>query len=269
MSDPVTDVEGINYERKNIEQWLQTQPQIGKSPASGKPLTKENLWSNRELKNIIEEMAPNEKITYLHHGNIIQFRFEVTLRFLCNIGQEIDPRVIQSIRTRVQEVKIYNWWPALNENAQYISELTWYAFSELREKVYVELVQIKHPATAYVYETLKKKVDGTIKDQAKACFIKAMTDHFQKSKPDQMEHAARLFRRQTQTTENNKIDNERKRRWREWFHMRSEPEPPPAPPINYYDVYRPQIPRRQAYHDFSQAHGHGAGDNYPWPSDHR
>ena len=55
MSDPVTDVEGINYERKNIEQWLQTQPQIGKSPASGKPLTKEDLWSNRELKNIIEE----------------------------------------------------------------------------------------------------------------------------------------------------------------------------------------------------------------------
>ena len=53
MKDPVVDQQGISYERKAIEDWLDKGNSI--SPISRKPLKKEQLTSNLALKNMIED----------------------------------------------------------------------------------------------------------------------------------------------------------------------------------------------------------------------
>jgi hypothetical protein len=276
MKDPVTDVEGVNYERENITTWLQTrevQSEKLLSPVSGKPLKIENLWPNRALKNLIEDIPAAKRDEHMYWFDVLQLRFEVTLRSLCPIGEVIDGVTIDAIKVRVQEIRErnwYNWWPILHEPPKYISQLTWFAFSNLRTNVYVELVQIKNPQMAYDHTTLLRMTDKKFRDLARDLFIKAMSDHPNASKPSQMEHAASIFRSRTQITENSiigrkrreTIDRERRERWHQWFRPKPETAIPQETPIDPGDLSMPQISRRPASRDDYGPWAHYDGTPY-------
>ena len=171
----------------------------------------------------------SDKISKLDWIDVLTFRYDFTLYWYCNIGEDIHPEIKAAIRGRVFQVREYDWWPAAYENKKYISDLIWFAFPTLRTQVYFEFVQIAYPHMMYDTEKMKPKISGHIKIDAYQMFTESMTDHFTDSKPTQMEYAAHAYRTKHRKTENEPgrhiiIDSERQKRWRQLFSPEPEPE---------------------------------------------
>ena len=58
MEDPVITKYGHTYERKEIENWIE---KSGNDPLTKKPLTKNDIFPNFQLKNLIEEYKKMKK----------------------------------------------------------------------------------------------------------------------------------------------------------------------------------------------------------------
>ena len=58
MEDPVITKYGHSYERKEIENWID---KAGNDPLTKKPLTKNDIFPNYQLKNLIEEYKKMKK----------------------------------------------------------------------------------------------------------------------------------------------------------------------------------------------------------------
>ncbi len=225
MQDPYSDDDGITYERKNIEAWLEDKdnPNHTISPVSGKTLEKKNLRKNRGVQDIIEEIPPDEQFkTELANDELIIFRYEFLLysTYCAKLKSQIDAKISESIRNQVTHFHIQkaqkNWWPVINDR-NFICYLIWTMFPKLRQKVYGEFIQIENPGLEY--HALPPITNNTTKTLAEYYFVQAMKELFHKPKTEQIDKAIEMYRTHEKMQANSRIDSERKDRWNAIFGM--------------------------------------------------
>ena len=249
MINPVTDMEGINYDLQNINNWLSTH---NYSPISGARLLKGNLLVNRSLKNVLEEAL--EELNKSHKEaeliilnnptlpDILLNRYVVTLHWSCKIPQDIDPKVYSRIHERTQNIKDPDWWPLSNDTYT-VSEMTWFAFSALRNYVYQE----------FQYVLRANNIDNFIRSNARDYFIRAMESSYMKSKPEQIEIAIANFCERYGRQNTPRMQLERSQLWCTYFNVKPPEVVMPSMPL--YPAAVPHTP----YGDQSfmgLSHGH-------------
>jgi hypothetical protein len=249
MTDPVTDKEGIDYERANIELWI---AENEASPISGKTMLKSELLPNRSLRNMIEDtiaaLNPTTETKKYQLSELLTLRYLLSLTNHCNIGESIDPKIIPEIEAHAQKFTISDWRPDQSDVAQF-SHFTWRSFRDLRVNVYGEFARVQNLS----------HLNNFTKSKAEEYFIFAMTKHHTKSRLEQLEIAIRLFGRAYTIVDYAELKHERKLRWLTLFRIPPPPEPQPPPPQpQYYGdnqnfTSMPQTSRH--YHDWSTPQG--------------
>ena len=250
MTNPWTDLEGINYELGNITVWLTSHDY---SPISRASLAVSDLLINRALKDVIEEALtmPAADLKILNEpsvSDIVMNRYVVTLHWSCNIDQAIDPIVYSQIKTKTAGMDNSDWWPAANDTSA-VSEMTWFAFSALRNYVYEEFKHVLGAGT----------IDNFIRTNARDYFLDSMKTNYTKSKPVQIEFAIDRFCKRQGRQNTTVMQRERHVLWCKYFNLQPDTvpsiPPPPVRQITYQDTV-PYTPQR-TQPSYPQSYGYG------------
>jgi hypothetical protein len=187
MTSPVIASDGISYEKKEIEAWIQRMGHV--SPVSLSRLDT-TLPPNRALKDIIDEL-PQER-SQPTPEIIMRVRLRASLRWIvkckCTMDREEDFNAVFAtfIQTHSQQIPLLPW--PLIIDAPLCAELAWRCYKHFRMLVYMEF-------SVMLNEPIKENGDGTVHirnypiTMAQTHFVRCLREHPFMSKTQQLMYA--------------------------------------------------------------------------------